>query len=200
VEHLLRQRALLAEFAATGCLFIVSAVESLSDVVLANLGKGHTRRDVRTVVDLVRRAGIVLRPSLVPFTPWATLDDYLELLEFVETEGLVDQIDPVQYTIRLLVPPGSSLLSRSAMRPFLGALDRAALTYRWTHPDPRMDDLQRDVAALVEEAARTGEDPAATFQRIRAAAARRAGVAVPMPRLPPPERPIPARLTEPWFC
>jgi radical SAM superfamily enzyme YgiQ (UPF0313 family) len=41
IEHLLEHRALLPELAATGCVFIVSAVESLSDVVLA-----ISRRDI----------------------------------------------------------------------------------------------------------------------------------------------------------
>lgn len=59
---------------------MVSAVESIGDVVLANLEKGHTRADVPVALEIVRRAGIALRPSFVPFTPWTTLDDYLELL------------------------------------------------------------------------------------------------------------------------
>ena len=46
IEHLLRHRAHLPELAAAGCLFIVSAAESLSDTVLAHLDKGHTRADI----------------------------------------------------------------------------------------------------------------------------------------------------------
>ena len=199
IEHLLRHRALLPEFARAGCAFVVSAVESLNDVVLANLEKGHTHADVLAAFDITRRAGIALRPSLMPFTPWATLDDYVELLDLVDSPYLVDQVDPVQLTIRLLIPPGSALLDRPAIQPFLGALDRAAFTYRWTHPDPRMDALHADVNALVIAAA--AEDPAATITRLHALAAQRAGrPQVSGVKLPPPERPIPARLTEPWFC
>ncbi len=173
IEHLLRHRAHLPEFARTGCAFIVSAVESLSDVVLSELEKGHTRADALTAFDLTRRAGIPLRPSLIPFTPWETLDSYRDLVDFFHARDLVDQVDPVQLTIRLLIPPGSALLTRPAIQPFLGALDPAAFTYRWTHPDPRMDALHAEVSA-----------------QQRAGGVRR----------PPPERPIPARLTEPWFC
>src|SRR6059036_1899113 len=84
IEHILEHRALFPEFAATGCVFVVSAVESLSDVVLANLEKGHTRADVVVALDIVRRAGIAPRPTFVAFTPWTTLADYLELFDFVE--------------------------------------------------------------------------------------------------------------------
>jgi radical SAM superfamily enzyme YgiQ (UPF0313 family) len=202
VEHIVRHRGMFPEFAATGCVFVVSAVESLSEAVLANLEKGHTRADVEVALDVLRRAEIALRPSFVPFTPWATIGDYLELLEWVESEGLVDQVDPVQFTIRLLIPPGSLLLSRPDIRPFLGDLDPAGFTYRWTHPDPGMDVLQREVSRLAETGARSSEDPAVTFGRIRMRAYARAGrrEATSVFRKPPPERPIPARLTEPWFC
>ena len=202
IEHIVRHRELFPEFAATGCVFVVSAVESLSPVVLANLEKGHTRADVQVALEVLRRAGIALRPAFVPFTPWATIGDFLELLEWVAAEGLVDQIDPVQFTIRLLIPPGSLLLSRPGIQPFLDGLDAARFTYRWAHPDPRMDSLQREVSALAEQAARRDEDPAVTFGRIRMLAYARAGrgEAISRFRTPPPERPIPARLTEPWFC
>ncbi len=94
IEHLLRHRALLPEFARTGCAFLVSAVESLSDVVLANLEKGHTRADALAAFDITRDSGVALRPSFMPFTPWETLDSYLELLDFVGSPDLVDQVPP----------------------------------------------------------------------------------------------------------
>ncbi len=200
IEHLLERRALLPELARLGCRFIVSAVESLSDVVLANLEKGHTRGDVYVALAAMREAGIALRPSFVPFTPWTTLDDYLELLAFVAEQDLVHHVDAVQFAIRLLVPPGSALIDRPAMRPFLGSLDPGALTYAWTHPDARMDALPREVMTLVERATREGADAEATFVRIRAAAYRCAARPVPPARAWTVPRPRPPRLTEPWFC
>ncbi len=202
IEHILKHRALLPEFGRSGCAFVVSAVESLSDVVLANLEKGHTRADVAIALGIVRAAGIVLRPSFVCFTPWTTLADYVELLDFVEREDLIDRVDPIQYAIRLLVPPGSGVLSRQAIRPHLGALDAAAFTYRWTHPDPRMDRLHAQVSVLVEHAARAGEDARVTFERVRDAATTAVGGAS-QPRVGRLREPLPSRsprLTEPWFC
>jgi len=203
VEHILEQRALFPEFAALGCVFVVSAVESLSDTVLANLEKGHTRADVAEALGVVRGAGISLRPSLVAFTPWTTLEDYIELLDFVVAEDLIGEIDPVQYAIRLLVPPGSALLSRAAIQPHLGALDPAAFTYRWTHPDPRMDRLHREVSAIVEAAARDGEQPDVTLRRVRERAVAAGDEHGARARSAVTIRPVPSRtprLTEPWFC
>src|SRR5262249_22140114 len=81
VEHLLQQRALLPELRRLGCEFVVSAVESLSDDVLRKLNKGHTAEDVAALVDVLADAGIALHATLVAFTPWTTLDDYIDALE-----------------------------------------------------------------------------------------------------------------------
>jgi radical SAM superfamily enzyme YgiQ (UPF0313 family) len=202
VEHLLKHRALLPELRGLGCAFVVSAVESLSDTVLGHLDKGHTRGDVVTLVRLMREAGLALRPTWVAFTPWTTLDDYRAMLDFVDAEDLVDAVDPVQYSLRLLVPPGSLLAAHPGMQPYLGPLVEDAFSHAWTHPDPRMDDLHTEVARVVQEAAEARADEAATFDRVRALA--HAGADIPARPLGAwrsrPARARPPRLTEPWFC
>jgi hypothetical protein len=207
VTHLLAHRDRLPELAQLGCLFIVSAVESLNPAVLRILDKGHTRADVVALLGLVYRAGIALRPSFVPFTPWSGLHDYQELLDFIAAEDLIDHLDPVQLSIRLLIPPGSLLAGWSEVAQFLGTLDRERFTYSWTHPDARVDRLQREVSSLVERAAGSGEDPWTTFGRIRAltdgiAAGQPIDAADTVLPIPPSRRDKgrPPRLTEPWFC
>jgi radical SAM superfamily enzyme YgiQ (UPF0313 family) len=200
IEHLLRHRERLPELRHLGCAFIVSAAESLSDTVLAHLEKGHTRADIEAAARLVSAASMTLRPTWVAFTPWTTLDDYRELLDFVETHGLVDAVDPVQFSIRLLVPPGSLLLESAALRPFLGELVKDQFHHAWTHPDPRMETLHREVSAVVAQAADVREDAAITFQRVRELADRAAGVAPRALAAPARNRKRPPRLTEPWFC
>ncbi len=198
IEHLLQRGEHLGEFADAGCLFIISAVESLSDRVLTILDKRHTRADVQAALDRCNEVGIALRPTWVAFTPWTTLDDYLEMLEFVESADIIDHVDPVQFSIRLLIPPGSWIADLDETKPHLGALDEAAFTFRWQHPDPRMDRLQKDVAALVEQDAANEVDPAVTFFRIKQLAEGRkptlAVVALPPGRVRAP------RMTETWFC
>ena len=200
IEHLLKHRRLLPELARAGCIFIVSAVESLSDTVLKHLDKGHARADVDEALGLLAAAGIALRPTFVAFTPWTTLDDYFELLRFVESRGLIDHVDPVQFSIRLLVPPGSLLLEEAGA--WLGPLNQQAFTYEWRHPDPQMDELHRQVTRVVEQAVRRNEDAAATFARICEAAYKTRGGADSIGPLPQfePSRLRPPRLTEAWFC
>lgn len=200
IEHLLKHRALIPIFGALGCRFIVSAVESLSNVVLAHLAKGHTCTDVTTVLDIVSHEGIALRPSLVTFTPWTTLKDILDLFDFVESKGLIDYIDPVQYTIRLLIPPGSWILEEAGEKPWLGNLIPEQFTYQWYHPDARMDALQVQFSQAVKDG--MDVDDGVTFYRLRelayAAHDGRSPMAVTL--RPDPLRYRPPRLTEPWFC
>jgi radical SAM superfamily enzyme YgiQ (UPF0313 family) len=202
VEHILKHHELIDEFAGCGCIFVVTAVESLSNTVLERLDKGHTRDDVFEALRILRSAGIAMRPSFVPFTPWATSDDFIDILEFVESQHLIDHVDPVQYSIRLLVPPGSLLLSQPDANRWWGPLVQESFTYEWAHPDPRMDALQRQVSSLVEQAAGNAEDAVETFSKIRAlaCAARGNRPSVPVAISIDPSRLRPPRLTEAWFC
>jgi hypothetical protein len=202
IEHLLRHRAHLPELRRAGCLFIVSAAESLSDTVLAHLEKGHTRADIGTALAVTRQAGIALRPTWVAFTPWTTLEDHRAWLDFLAAEALIDAVDPVQYGLRLLVPPGSLLLESAALGPHLGPLEEETLSYRWTHPDPRMDALQAETARAVAQAVEAGADAPAIFDRVRALAAAAAGAHAPVPVAAGmgKGRKRPPRLTEAWFC
>lgn len=203
VEHLRRHRDLLPRFARAGCAFIVTAAESLSDRVLEALDKGHTRADLEAVLRAVRAEGMTLRPSWLPFTPWTSLDDYLEMLEWLAVEDLVACVEPVQLSIRLLVPPGSLLLDRPDLRPHLRGLDAERLSWRWAHPDARMERLHATVSEIVHRANHSGEDVVTTFERVRVAARALArGSLRPAAALAThaERRPVPPRLTEPWFC
>jgi radical SAM superfamily enzyme YgiQ (UPF0313 family) len=207
VEHILERREVFRELTALGCAFVVTAVESLSDEVLRHLRKGHTRADAAEALTILCDAGIPIRPTLVAFTPWTTRRDYLDVLDFVEEHDLVDHVDPVQYTIRLLVPPGSALLADASAPTWLGPLDAAALRHTWAHPDPAMDDLQRALAALVERAVTQQRPSEEIYDAIRRTAEEVLGMRGRAPaaescqhRDPTrPRRPVP-HLTEAWFC
>ncbi len=204
VEHILEHPDVVAELRDLGLLFIVSAVESTSARVLEILDKGHSAEDVVTALRLCRSLGIELRPSLLPFTPWSTLGDQLDLLDMIAANDLIDSVDPVQLSIRLLVPPGSLLLDRPEMREHLLGYDPEGFSHLWQHPDPVMDLLQAAIAALVAADTDAEVSPRSTHEAIRrltADAAARSGLAWREADTPlPPERGAPPRLSEPWFC
>lgn len=199
ITHLLRHPDAVRELGELGCAFIVSAVESLSDRVLGALRKQHRRAGVEAALALCRDAGVALRPTFVAFTPWTSLDDVRELVDFIAAEDLIDHVDPIQLSVRLLVPPGSLLLEEPELRAAFGELDAAALTYRWTHPDPRVDRLQARIAEIVEASAAASADDRATFELIRRAVYAAAERPSPEALAPRPRKRVP-RLTEPWFC
>jgi len=201
VEHILRYPELWPELAEAGCAFVVSAFESVSNSILEHLDKGHSVADASKAVVLLRDHGIEVRPSWLPFTPWTTIDDLVDLVDFVVAHDLAPNVDPVQYTVRLLVPEGSLLLGRASMTPHLGPYDLARLGRMWLHPYPAVDQLQQELATLVEE--RVEQPATQTFEEIDALIRAKAAIFRP----PPPRGAISkgaagerARLTEPWFC
>ena len=198
VEHILEHREIWSELSECGCLFAVSAFESLNPEILAYLDKGHTADEAAQAVAVLRERGIEIRPSWLPFTPWATPQDILEIFDFVVANELVGNVDPVQYTIRLLVPKGSLLLDHPEIAPYLGNYDSDRLTYEWQAGDPELDLLHGEFAAIVEADVAADVDSVSTFGTLYRAAAEAAGQSKDLPDLGDVE-PRP-RLTEAWFC
>jgi radical SAM superfamily enzyme YgiQ (UPF0313 family) len=192
VEHILQHRERFAELRRLGCAFVVSAVESLSDEVLRILDKGHCRADVDAALAILDDAGIPLRPTWVAFTPWTTLRDYLDVLDWIESRDMVEHVDPIQLAIRLLIPPGSKLLPLPETQAVLGALEPERLSYAWRHPDPRMDQLASDAFAAVERGA--------TLADLRRLAEAAAGTPPSPPLATKRVRARPPALSEAWFC
>jgi radical SAM superfamily enzyme YgiQ (UPF0313 family) len=196
IEHLLKHVEMLPVLRRTGCLLVTSAVESIDDRVLEKLRKGHTRSDFLRAVALCRDAGLMLVPTFIPFTPWTTVDGYLELLRLLEELDLVEQVAPIQLGIRLLVTAESPLLELPDIQRCVDAFDGASLIWPWRHPDPRVDRLHAGVMDVVKAADRQSRTEAfsAIFTLAHAqaglpVAARRATATVTVPQL-----------SEPWYC
>ena len=190
VEHVIEHAALLPEMAELGVSFITSAFESVDDQLLALLDKGHTVGDLDLALELVEGFGISLRPTWLPFTPWTSPTDYLRLLQFIETRGLIDVTPPVQLGLRLLAPADSPLVTPMREANSLVEYDADGLTWVWRHSDPRMDVLQAEIVELAERGA--------SFGQIKQAACR-ALDHEPWPDVPAPHVHRPG-LTEDWFC
>lgn len=193
VEHILRHESFCPELAEAGCIFVVSAFESTDDATLARLDKGHTVADAARAVAMLRAHGIEIRPSFLPFTPWTTPRQLRDLVDFVADQDLVENVDPVQYTIRLLLPPGSLLLDDPDVVSAIECYDPERLSWVWRAPDPAVDELQRSLAAVVERSIAAGDPIPVTYALVR-------DVVGAPPRdvcCSGSSRP---RLTEAWFC
>ncbi len=199
IEHLLKHQDLLARLRDTGCLFVTSAVESVDDRALARLLKGHTRQDFIDAVARCRAGDLTLVPTFVAFHPWLTLDGYCDLLETIEALDLVDHVAPIQLAIRLLLPQGSKLLELEDVRQVVTGFDAATLAHQWVHPDPRVDELQRDVALIVGGS--VARNRLAVFSEISALAHQRAGRRHDARRVDPSRyHQVVPYMTEPWYC
>ena len=201
VEHLLEHAALLPRLRDLGCLFVTSAFEATSDEVLRELDKGHTAADLVPAIEACEEAGLALRPTWMTFTPWTTTDDLADMLDFIEAHGLVERVPPVQYGLRLLLPPGSPLIAPIHAHGLLGDYDAEALTYEWRPRDERIDALQRTIAAFVAgQHADIHAGHARTFGLVRDMVTEAAGRPSPVTAAPPRVLPATPGLTESWFC
>jgi hypothetical protein len=145
---------------------------------------------------------VSLRPTFVAFTPWTTLDDYLNLCRFIRDHGWR----------RRSIPSSSRCAAGAARvgaaggarhRAVSGAAGREALSYRWTHPDPRMDRLERT-------SRRSSRRPSGDGRAARGDVLAHPPLAARPPAYPtkPPAaarlglgpRRVPPHLTEAWFC
>lgn len=197
VEHIRQHRDLIPELRRLGAAFVISAFESVDERILTKFDKGHRPEDMAEALAILDDAQLPVQPTWLPFTPWTTLDGYLDLLAWIRAHDLIAHVPAVQLSIRLLVPPRSILLAEPDTADWLGDLDAANFTYTWRNPDPCVDELQRHVARLAE---RAGDDPYETFAIIEQLAYGLAGRALPQWQPPSGQRPAPPRLTEDWFC
>jgi hypothetical protein len=190
VEHVLDHSEIWDEVVALGVVFVVSAFETTNDRVLGLLDKGHIASDMSAATKILQSAGIAVRPSWLPFTPWTESGDLADIMQFLADHDLLVSTDPVQLTIRLLLPEGSLLLDLPETAAALEGYDPDVLTHTWRAADPAVDELQVDLARLAEMG---GADQWATIDAMWDRV---------MPGSDPPARSdrIVPRLTEAWFC
>lgn len=200
IEHLIQQSGHLRTLRETGCLFVTSAVESVNDAILEKLDKHHTRADFLEVVRRFRAEGLVLQPTFLPFTPWTTVEDYLDLLSVLRRNELIENVAPIQLAIRLLIPAGSRLLELDQIRSSVGPFDQAGMVYPWKHADKRVDDLCEEVQRIVHLGEKMNRTRAQLFALVERAARQAAGLPERESQPILPSRATIPYLTEPWYC
>jgi radical SAM superfamily enzyme YgiQ (UPF0313 family) len=201
IEHLIRYRDRLPILRDTGCILVTSAVESVDEKILDIFDKRHTRADFFAAVQSLSELGIGMNPTFVAFTPWTTPDGYLDFLTQIAELGLEENVTPIQYAIRLLIPAGSKLLELPEVAALVQPFDLGSLAYPWTHCDPAVDALQLDALALAAQAVADDLPRSEFFEdlwKLSARTARQSGRARPSAQRPK-SLPIP-QPSEPWYC
>jgi hypothetical protein len=208
IEHLVKCRRYLPVLRETGCLLVTSAVEAFDEEILTIFDKQHTRQDFELALGELRACGIAMNPTFVAFTPWTTLEIYVDFLATIHQHGLAKNIAPVQYAIRLLIPAGSRLLELPDTHHYLRGFDPGALCYRWAHPDAKIEQLQQRLFALVADAVAQDLPRGEIFRKVCAETAvladsdqreRLAGLCPAVPTQTGTAETVP-HLTEPWYC
>ena len=198
IEHIVRYPGHIETLAENGCLFLISAVESIDDSILARLAKGHDAADFERAVAISRAAGLHLTPTFVPFTPWTTVEGYRTMLVRLIELRLVENVPAVQLSIRLLVPAGSHLFEIDGFADLVDPFDDDMLGWPWRHPDPAVDALQTRIQAIAEAAAESDEPRRTTFERIWRCVHEALGDAA--PTLPGDVGAPTPMHSEPWYC
>ena len=141
-------------------------------------------------LETLRRTGCLFVTSAVE-----SIDDrVLRLLDKHHTQ------EDFLKVVRLLIPAGSRLLELTELQGLISEFDEQALSYRWSHPDPRMDALQARLLQFVNNAQCRGF----TRQEIFASIWDLVHEVTPVhqiPRVPPRvSRAAIPYLNEPWYC
>ena len=178
-----------------GCLFVVSAFESVNDDDPRAPRQGpHRGRRRRAPSRCCAAHGIEIRPSFLPFTPWTTLDDVGRCSSSSPTT--ISSATSTRCSTRsgCSLPTGSLLLDHPDLAPHVGPWDADAVArYHVAVARPRASTRSSSESPRVESSRRDGDADPRDLRRGRAPRpARRRRAA--------PRRPRRPRLTEPWFC
>ncbi|GMR06663.1 MAG: CUAEP/CCAEP-tail radical SAM protein [Gammaproteobacteria bacterium] len=175
IEHIIKYPEFLPFLRDSGCILVTTAVESVDNRILEHLDKGHTAAEFEKVVTMMDEHNIALAPTFIPFTPWTTIDNYIHLLNKIAELKLIMSVNPVQLSLRLLIPNGSRLLELPDEETCITGFNPASLGYTWVHNDPQIDLLQENIRHWTEKAENDGLSRLQIFNGLRRIALNAAG-------------------------
>ena len=149
VEHILKYPDYFQELKNLNMLFVISAFETTNDHVLNILQKNHSSNDLNKAVELSLENNIDIRPTWMPFSPWTEQNDLISIIKLIENYKLRETVDPIQLTIKLLVPKNSLILKRPEMKEYLLDYDPSSFSYAWKYKFPNIDNIQNELFTYV---------------------------------------------------
>ena len=63
-------------------------------------------------IEISQTNNIDIRPTWMPFSPWTNQNDLIDIINLIENYKLRETVDPIQLTIKLLIPKHSLILSK----------------------------------------------------------------------------------------
>ena len=151
VEHIIKYKDYFKELNNSNMLFVISAFETTNDLVLEILQKNHTAKDLNEAIEISKLNNIDIRPTWMPFTPWTETSDLHNIIKLIEKFQLRETVDPIQLTIKLLIPKHSLIIHRPEIKKYLGRYDVESFSYSWSYEHIKVDYLQRSLFNYVVE-------------------------------------------------
>ncbi len=163
IEHIVKYKKLMRQFKESGLILVQSAFETMDDEVLDLLEKGHNADEAKKAIDFAKSIDLSLRPSWIPFSPWTTYQSIADIVNFSIQYDVLSESDPIQWTIKLLVPKGSLLLANAKLAPIFRDYDEERFTFCYDYIHPELDHLQQYLARFMENS-QSCEDSLATLK------------------------------------
>ena len=142
VEHIIKYEKYFKELSPLNMIFVISAFETTNDEVLTILEKNHSSVDLANAIEISQTNNIDIRPTWMPFSPWTNQNDLIDIIKLIENYKLRETVDPIQLTIKLLIPKNSLILQRSEIKGYLKDYDKNSLSYMWDYKDEEVNKLQ----------------------------------------------------------
>ena len=142
VEHILKYKKYFKELSSLNMVFVISAFETTNDLVLSILEKNHTSNDLNNSIEISQDFGIDIRPTWMPFSPWTELNDLSNIVKLIEKYELRETVDPIQLTIKLLIPKHSLIIKKPEINKYLGNYEKNSLSFKWEYENNDVEKLQ----------------------------------------------------------
>ena len=142
VEHIIKYKKYFKELSSLNMVFVISAFETTNDLVLSILEKNHTSNDLNTSIEISQDFGIDVRPTWMPFSPWTELNDLSSIVKLIEKYELRETVDPIQLTIKLLIPKHSLIIKKPEINKYLGNYEKNSLSFKWEYENNDVEKLQ----------------------------------------------------------
>ncbi len=166
ITHFRRHAEYVKQLAPLGLRYTLTAMEFNDDDTLDRLKKKHSTQDLQWSIEFLRSLGVHVKPTFVFINPWVSVEDMVNLLDFIEENDLIECVDPVQYKIRLLLFRNSLLLDGTY-------IDRSAFGKEndfytdWRHEDPAIEELYRELVRVVDHHMAAGTSFYDSFHAVR---------------------------------